>query len=149
MDEIPDFADAFERFRRFLGENGHPGDVFWVFREDLWQLSPTQSLLRYPPPSENAVLVQKVFAEGRARGLLQIKAVATAGEKVAATVWFPKGPSQTVQGWDHGMKLSMVQPLPNARMLAPWRWGLLRLLPRFQRYQILDVSIGTRSWAAE
>ncbi|HKZ78862.1 MAG TPA: hypothetical protein VJ124_11210 [Pyrinomonadaceae bacterium] len=92
MNAIPDFADALAQFRRFLFENGHPADVFWVFRDDVWKRSPTHVLVRYPPDTQNLALAQKVFAEGCERGVVEVPAIATTGEKVAATVWFPRYP---------------------------------------------------------
>ena len=148
MNDIPDFAEALGQFRRFLSDNGHPDEVFWVFREDLWQLSPTRMLIKYPPPSENASLAQKVFAEGRARGLVEIMAIAATANKVAATVWFPKYADEKVQGWDGGMKLVIIQPLPGTRAVSALWWNVIQILPRFQRYQRAEWLIGTKAWAA-
>mgnify|MGYP001159162626 CR=1 FL=1 len=148
MNDIPDFADALEGLRRFLNDNGHPTDVFWVFREDVWQLSPTDVRVKYPSSSENIALAQKVFAEGRERGLVEVKALATAEGKVAATVWFPKLPNEEVQGWNQGMKLVIAEPLPPAKLVGGLRWWLLRFLPRFRHFQKAAFFIGTRTWAA-
>ena len=148
MNEIPKFEEALQRFRSFLTEQGHPDEVFWVFRDDVWQLSLTDVRVRYPSPAENLDLAQKVFAEGRERGLVQITAIAMAAEKIAATVWFPKFPNQEVQGWDCGMKLSISQPLPNAKRVGSLRWSFLRFVPRFRHFQRAAIFIGTKSWAA-
>jgi hypothetical protein len=148
MRDIPDFQEAFNQFRRFLADNGHADDVFWVFREDMWQLSPARALIKYPPPSENESLSQKVFAEGRSRGIVEIKAVAATADKVAATVWFPKYPHEEVQGWYGGMRLSILSPLPRASVVAAWRWRLIQFLPKFQHYQREAIFIVTRTCAA-
>jgi len=148
MNEIPDLEEGLKQFRRFLVENGLPDHVFWVFREDLWRLSPTRVLVRYPPPSANISLAQKVFAEGRERGLVEITTVAATAEDVAASVWFPKYPNEEVQGWERGMKLSITQPIARATLVAGWRWNLIRLLPGFRQYQRRVDFIGTRAWAA-
>lgn len=147
MKDIPDFAEALLRFRRFLAENGHPTEVFWVFSEDLYPLSLTQALVKYPPAPENGQLAQKVFAEGCERGLVEIKAVAVADNKVAATIWFPKHPNEEVQGWNRGMKLAILQPLPSARLVGEWQWRLFRFLPRYRRSWAVESFIGTRAWA--
>src|SRR5262245_23855078 len=148
MNDIPHFAEAVKEFARFLTDNGHPGEVFWVFREDLWRFSMTQVLVKYPPPLENVSLAQKVFADGRARGLIEINAFASDAHKVAATIWIPKYPDEEVQGWDRGMKLSINQPLPDMRVVAAFWWGFITLLPRFGRFQRTASFIGTRTWAA-
>ena len=148
MNEIPEFEEALQRFRHFLTEQGHSADVFWVFREELWQSSVSKALIKYPPHSENESLTRKVFAEGRARGLVEITALVAAGDKVAATIWFPKFPHEQVQGWNQGMKLSISKPLQRAKMAGPVRWKLLQFLPRFQEFQKAAITIGTRAWAA-
>jgi hypothetical protein len=148
MNDIPDFAEAQTEFRRFLRENGHPSDLFWVFRDDIWKLSPTEIWVKYPSSRQNIRLAEKVFAEGREKGLVEIHAVAVAAGQIAATVWFPRYEHQEVQGWNQGMKLSISQPLLRARLLGALRWSLLRFLPRFRKYQKADVFIGTIEWAA-
>jgi hypothetical protein len=148
MNEIPDFVEALTQFRRVLGENGHPSDLFWVFRDDVWKLSPMEVWIKYPSSRQNISLAEKVFTEGREKGLVDIQAVAVAAGQVAATVWFPKYAHEEVQGWNRGMKLSISQPLPNAKIVGALRWSLLGFLPRFREYQKADMSIGTLAWAA-
>ena len=148
MNDIPDFEDALAQFCSFLIENGHSADVFWVFRDDVWKLSPTDVRVRYPSSVESAALAHKVFSEGRDRGLVEIHAIATVADKIAATVWFPKYPNEAVQGWNRGMKLSISEPLPHAKTVGALRWSLLWLLPRFRHYQRAEFVIGTKSWAA-
>jgi hypothetical protein len=148
VNDIPDFAEALLRFRRFLAENGHPTDLLWIFREDLYPWSLTQVLVRYPPAPENGHLAQKVFAEARQRGLVEIKAVAVANNKVAATIWFPMHPNEEVQGWERGMKLVILQPILRARLVGGWQWRLLRFLPLYRRTWAGEGFIGTRAWAA-
>jgi hypothetical protein len=148
MNDIPNFADALIQFRGFLGESGHPSAVFWVFRDDVWKLSPSDVWVKYPSSRENTTLAEKVFAEGRERGLVEIHAVAIAGGKIAATVWFPKYAHEEVQGWNQGMKLSISQPLLRAKIVGAVCWSLLRFLPRFRHYQRADSFIGTRARAA-
>jgi hypothetical protein len=148
MNDIPDFADALTQFRRFLGENGHPSDLFWVFRDDVWKRSATDVWVKYPSSRENITLAAKVFAEGRERGLVDIHAVAVAADKVAVTIWFPKYAHEEVQSWNLGMKLSLSQPLPRAKTIGALRWSLLGFLPRFRQYQKADMFIGTIAWAA-
>ena len=148
MNAIPHFAEAFDQFRQFLAKSGHSDQVFWVFRDDVWQLSPGNVRVKYPPSAENAALAQKVFAEGRERGLVEIRAIATAGKKVASTIWFPKYANEEVQGWDRGMKLAISEPLPRAKVVGMLRWWLFRFLPRYRRFQAAAIFIGTRKWAA-
>src|ERR1700730_5406636 len=120
MCDLSTFENAVVSFERFLEENGHPTNVFWVFRDDVWK-RPNDVLINYHSASKNLVLAKKVFDGGREKGLVEVHAVATVGDKVAATVWFPKFADEQVQGWDCGMKLSISQPLPRATIVTPWR----------------------------
>ncbi|SRR6266498_1213792 len=148
MNDIPDFTSALTQFGRFLNENGYPSEVLWVFRDDVWKMSPTDVCVKHPSSPENFTLAEKVFAEGRERGLVDIHAVAVVADKIAATVWFPKYAHEEVQGWSRGMKLSISQPLPRAKTVGALRWMLIELLPSFRHYQKADTLIGTRAWAA-
>jgi hypothetical protein len=148
MNDIPSFDDALASFRRFLAEQGHAADILWVFREDIWKRSPTNVLLRFPSQTTNLVLAQKVFQEGRRKGLVDVHAIATIGDKVAATVWFPKFPDEEIQGWDCGLKLSISEPLPKAEIVGQLRWFLFHLKPQFRNYQRFELLVGTKAWAA-
>jgi hypothetical protein len=148
MNDIPNFAEALTQFRRFLGESDLPSDPLWVFRDDVWKLSPTEVWVRYPSSPQNIGLAEKVFAEGREKGLVNIHGVAVAAGQVATTVWFPKYEQEEVQGWNRGMKLSISKPLPRAKTIGALRWSLLGFLPRFRQYQKADMFIGTTAWAA-
>ena len=99
MDELPEFEQALSSFRSFLTTQGHPDDVFWVYREDLWFRKGKPPLIVFPSRIENKTLVEKVYEEGRKRGLVEIVAVAKAGGLTAATVWFPRFLEEEVQGW--------------------------------------------------
>lgn len=148
MSEIPDFQEAISNFRRFLVEQGHSAELVWVFRDDLWLRSPTQVWMRYPPPAENYSLAEKVYNEGRERGLVEIVAVATANDRAATTVWFPKFPEEEVQGWSQGLKLSIRQPLPAAKVVGGLRWRAVGYLSGYRWYQRVESSIRSRRWAA-
>jgi hypothetical protein len=88
MYDLATFEDAVASFRGFLEENGHPTNVFWVFRDDVWK-RPNDVLINYHSASKNLGLAKRVFDQGREKGLVEVHAVATMGDKVAATVWFP------------------------------------------------------------
>jgi hypothetical protein len=148
MSEIPHFEDAVALFRRFLEEQGCPSKIFWVFREDIWQRSSSDVVLRFPSQRRNLALAGKVFEEGRRKGLVEVHAIATVDGKVATTVWFPKFTEEEIQGWNHGMKLSRADPLPTAKSVGAIRWLGVRLQPRFRHYQHRELWVGTKAWAA-
>ena len=148
MNDIPDFEDAVASFRHLLAEEGLPSTIFWVFREDIWKRSPIDVALRFPSQIRSLALAKKVFAEGRKKGLVDIHAIASIDDKVAATVWFPKFTGEEIQGWNRGMKLSIADPLPNAKSVGRLTWLCFRLQPKFRHYQRCELRVGTKAWAA-
>jgi hypothetical protein len=150
MNEIPDFQRALSDFRRFLLDERHPEELIWVFRDDLWSRRRDLLLVRYPTPAENQHLAEKVYAEGRERGLVEVNAIAASSRHIFATVWFPKYPEEEVQGWSHGLKLTIRQPLPAAKEVSALKWLVVKRLSSYQRYQRdeFHVGIGTRRLAS-
>jgi hypothetical protein len=148
MSEIPVFVEAAARFQRFLRSEGFPTPVVWAFRDDVWQLGLSRVFVRWPAPHSNLDLVEKVVAEGQAKGLVEIAAIAYATSWTLATVWYPRYDLEEIQGWSEGLKLSIKKPLPVAVRIPRVLWPLLGWLPGFRRYQKTALCIGTREWAA-
>lgn len=148
MNDIPCFEDAVASFEHFLTEQGHPSKILWVFREDIWKRSSSDLVLRLPSQQKNLALAKKVFREGRKKGLVDVRAIASVDDQVAATVWFPKFPDEEVQGWTRGIKLSIADPLPRAKSVGGVRWLCFSLQPMFRHYQRSELQVGTKAWAA-
>ena len=148
MNEIPEFEDALTSFREFLTHNGHPAEIVWIFRDDLWKRSLTEVFVRIPSQPKTLALARKVFDEGRTKGLVDVHAIAIADNTVVATVWFPRSDADEIQGWSRGMKLTISQPLLRAKTFGSFRWWLMSFLADFRHYQTWERTIGTRAWAA-
>ena len=88
MNEIPDFESAVASLRRFLEEQGHPSGMLWVFREDIWKRASDDVVLKFPSQAKNLALAKKVFDEGRRKGLVNVHAIATVDDQVAARFGF-------------------------------------------------------------
>jgi hypothetical protein len=146
--EIPSFDIAVADFVAFLSRRGHPTSVTWVFREDLRPLTSERVLVRRSLPAENQALAQKVFSEGRVRGIVGIDAVAQGSTVTLATVWFPKFPEDELQGWSANLKLAIHDPLPRAYPVPSFLWRCVRATAGYKRYQAQAYGIGTRQWAA-
>ncbi len=145
--DIPDFPTVVEQMQTFLQEEGHPIKICWVFREDLWRVGMNSVRICRPCPHPNESLAAKVFQEGRAKGLVEIKALATLASVTVATVWFPKHEEEEVQGWNVGLKLSILSPLPRAKAVGSIFWPLIKYFPSYRRYQALEEAVGTKAWA--
>lgn len=98
MSDIPDFESALSDFSRFLVRQGHSHKIVWVFRDDIWRRSRNLVWFRSSPPDENLPLAQKVYQEGRERGLVEIIGIAKAASQIIATVWFPKHVGEETSG---------------------------------------------------
>jgi hypothetical protein len=144
MVDIPKFDEAAEKFSRFLIEQGHSGNLEWVFREDLCGRTKTSLWARMPTAVENEQLARKVYRFGRVEGLISISAIASFRKVILASVWYPDQSSQRVQGWDSGLKLSINTPLPVAKGIPGFIWNLVRFTPSYQRFQNHEQYIGTR-----
>ncbi len=145
--DILDFPTVVEQMQTFLQREGHPIKICWVFREDLWLVGVNSIRVCQPCPQQNESLAAKVFQEGRAKGLVEIKALATLASATAATVWFPKHEEEEVQGWNIGLKLVIHDPLPKAKTVSSIIWPFIKAFPSYRRYQALAEGVGTRAWA--
>ena len=80
---------------------------------------------------------------------MEVAAVASSDHLTAATVWFPRTAAAEVQGWDRGMKLSLIQPLPIADPITFWfTWKMVQCSSVYRRYQGRRAFVGTRAWAS-
>ena len=146
--QIPSFDDALHAFREFLRSLDHPDTVRWVFRDDLYFPDAATCLARDPLPSENEQLVERVFEQGRAAGLIELKAIAVSRDVTIAAMWFPRAPEEEVQGWLAGMKLAIVEPPARLQFIrGGTRWWLRTLGLGYRRYQQRESFIPTRAWA--
>ena len=66
--ELPSFSEASSRFLDFLEGNGFPGEVLWLFREDVMVTDRGQLWIRLPIPEENLRLAQAAYDRGCAKG---------------------------------------------------------------------------------
>lgn len=148
MIEIPPFEGAVEDFTKFLATRGHPTALAWLFRDDIWRRDHLHVSIRWPVPAGTRTLAEKVYGEGRTRGIIGIHAVAQAPDVVFATAWFPKFPEDEVQGWSANLKLSISDPLPPAHRVPSFLWSAVRWTPTYRRYQKWECTIGSRKWAA-
>ena len=144
--DIPPFYIALAQFRDFLNRNGASNTIEWVFRDDLCPRG-GEFLICRKVSSENERLAEKIFSEGRRKGLVEISAIAASPRFTAATVWYPRTDRDEVQGWSRGMKVSIAQPLPHAELVSRLAWRLVRWSPSYRRYQSNEAFVGTREWA--
>jgi len=147
MKEIPEWNEAIKRFQSFLESEGCSSNSHWVFRDDICKRKPEELLVRWPLSDSNIGLVEKVFNEGKMKGLVAIDAIGKFANGTIATVWFPKLPGEEVQGWNQNVKLTISIPMPEASLLSSLFWKVLTFSPGYRRYQRYAEFIGTSDWA--
>jgi hypothetical protein len=146
-DDLPDFAAATDRMRELLVSHEHPSTFVWVFREDICWITPATILLRPLTQRDTADLSRRIYEEGRAKGIVEIRALARTRDAVAVTVWYPAQLINQVQGWNRGLKLSVSEPLPRARSIPAIAWFGVRHSPWYRRGQVRRSWVLTRKWA--
>ena len=76
MTEIPEWIAATRAFRELLLDQGQPGRVRWVFREEIYQPDETHVLARRDVDVQGDALAARVFTGGREKGLVEIVGIA-------------------------------------------------------------------------
>ena len=134
MEEFPSFEEAVEQFKAFIGKQGHPTQLNWVFRDDLYVTRNTVFIVS-PLPSNNRQTAQTAYNNGVAMGQVEIRAMAGIQGGMAATIWYPTFEANRPEGWDHGLRFSIAEPLREAQEVGKgWRWNLRKYTPAFRRF---------------
>jgi hypothetical protein len=132
----------------FLGSEGKSDTIVWVFKDDLFLSDPETAFVRHPLPSETDTLAEKVYNEGRRKGLVELSAIAASPNQTFVSIWYPRSEDEEIDGWDTGVKMSISDPLANAVLVTSrLEWWFWRKLPPYRRYQKDALWIGSRAWA--
>jgi hypothetical protein len=145
MIEIPKWDEALHQFTVFLKYCGLSNEIEWVFRDDIWRRpSAKKVLIRNPVHKNNMAFSRRVFETGREKGLVELLAIGSDETTTFCTVWYPNSPEKETQGWDHGMKLTMMNPLAKAKRVAHFLWPIFGLQPEFRQYQRFETCVPAR-----
>jgi hypothetical protein len=127
---IPEFDAAVQRLRGFLAEVGHPpGDLAWVFREDVTTRR-RRALVKVPLPPGNEQVARDRYEQGRGLGIgVCLSVFCRLGPAYCCTCWFVRDPEESARRLCGGLKLSVAENLPEARAVrSPLAWALCRWL---------------------
>jgi len=124
-----------------LPQDGHETSLLWLTREDFFAVR--FGWYYYTPrPSCDPSMFNKYYEVGRSRGLVSVHAIFYSPGLVGCTVWFPKSESDSVQGWDSGLKVSVAVPLGiGSEVRSGVSWKLRTLLPKHRRFTALGSTI--------
>ena len=125
---IPVFDAAVQRLRGFMAELGHPpGELAWVFREDV-STRRRRVLVKIPPPVGNERLARDRYDHGRGLGVgVCLDVFCRLGPAFCCTCWFVRDLEESARRLCWGLKLSVADDLPDARPVrSQLAWALLR-----------------------
>lgn len=127
---IPDFESAVERLRGFMLQLSlPPGDLAWVFREDV-STRRRRVLVKVSPPPGNERLARSRYEEGRVLGIgVCLSVYCRMGPSYCCTCWFVRSLEESARRLCEGLKLSVATDLPQARPIrSPLVWAVRRWL---------------------
>jgi len=101
------FSDVMVNFRRFLTEQDRPGNVLWIFREDITWHDGT-FFLKFPLPETNESLVAKLYEHGCEKGLgLMLDVFCMVAGELCCYIWIPKDARDAELAMVAGLKFSV------------------------------------------
>jgi hypothetical protein len=124
----PPFGEAKASLERFLGEQGWPGRVVWVFREDVMSYKRKVWVWRREGGDGEAErLTEELYEAGRAKGLgVLLSATIRFADAMGCHVWVP-GTELAAQYamMPRGLKLAVLtEPLEGMVVRSRIRWWL-------------------------
>jgi hypothetical protein len=131
------FAEAVEGFKEFLGGNGLPTEILWVFSEDVFsrnvKFSEREFWLKLPLPEENEKLAERHYKTGQQKNLgVGILAFALCENKICCNLVVSRDAedSEYLFMSPKYLKFSFINDLPIAKAVRnSFRWTIFKLLP--------------------
>jgi hypothetical protein len=125
---LPAFDHAIDSFERFLAEQGHSGNVFWIFREDItWHRG--KLFVKLPLPSENQSLVAQLYERGCVQRLgLLMDMFCLVASQPCCYIWLPQNEQDAHLAQLAGLKFSahsnppIAQPVRNRLLWLIHGW---------------------------
>ena len=126
MSNIPDqFDEAVARFRSFLQDNGHTGDILWVFADDLTSRA-TDTWVRWPTSDDNRDKTLQLYESLKNGSGIRFHARCRVREGICSTIAGPKPDDAQTGRFISGLTLSVTTPLSEAKPVdSQSRWKQL------------------------
>jgi hypothetical protein len=127
---IPDFDAATQRLRGFMAQlELSPGELVWVFREDV-STHRRRVLVKVPLPPGNDQIARDRFEQGRSLGIgVCLDVYCRLRQAYCCTCWFVRDMEESARRLCGGLKLSVASDLPDARAVrSPLLWAIHRWL---------------------
>lgn len=143
-DDAPKFARACEKLSELIAAHGQLPQLLWTFFEDYAWVD--QVLYLRPDELDGNEALAAAYYDGHNRELgVVLTAVATNCGRSLCTIWAPTTKEEAEDRMVVGLKLSVHENMPEARIpIRPW--GPLRELSRKNRY---GYEIGPPGWLGE
>lgn len=146
MPEVPSFDDAIVRMLALLRKQGRCcSGVRWVFREEFYRLDRHQVIARASVTTDDDRSARGLYAKGVASGFgCRVFAAFTVDDLVffwIETCDDPVDAEYRMMPCESGLSVSLLEPLPKAKLVGPLSWAIRRRLSARYRQQ-LSIDIG-------
>jgi hypothetical protein len=128
MSNIPDqFDEAVARFGAFLQDNGHTGDILWIFADDLTSRA-TDTWVRWPTSDNNRDKTRQLYESLKNGSGIRFHARCRVREFICTTIAGPKPDDAQTGRFISGLTLSVTTPLSEAKPVdSQSRWKQLQM----------------------
>ena len=130
------FEDSVARFRRFLEDNGYPGEIVWTSPDDLVVAGKRLMYVRVPTERENEFRSRRLFEQGTTQEKrILFDAICADDVQTFCRAWVPRDQDQAQRAlMPKGLKLSAnVHRMPGLRVRNGLHWCLLQIRHRKHR----------------
>jgi len=115
MSDIPPFDQAVARYQDFLASLRLPGEIQWIFREDISVKYWGRTWVRVPIPAINLVCARQLYDVGRQRDIgVLLNLFCILNQTACCYVWIPNNEEEANRMLLRGLKLSV----PNSPRIA-------------------------------
>ena len=146
MGETHSWSQVVAELKRRLAARKYPTRLWWVFREDMFEVGQKPIILCRRPSRKNPALAETVFRRGRALGYVRIVAIARLHRVTLATVWYPDVPPAELQSWGRGAWIKIRNPLRRGIWVPKPVWIALRCTGRYRTYQSEVWQVASKRW---
>ena len=147
MGETQSWSQVVAELKRRLAARKYPTRLWWVFREDMFEIGPRPFVVCRRPARNNSALAETVFRKGHALGFVRIVAIGRLFNVTLATVWYPDVPEAELKNWGHGAWIKIRNPLRRAIWVPKPLWIFLRLTASYRVFQSEGWQVATKRWA--
>ena len=140
MEELPTFENALRKFKDFLFRENKPGDILWVFREDVTTYK-RRMWVKFPFPQDRSTLARQLYKIGVKRGFgINMNMVGQLENYSFCYIWLPVDEIEMEYAMMNGnLKLTAFQDeLDVIIVKSKLKWRCLKWLNSLRGFNFLE-----------